>query len=301
MKETSNSRFLQIDALARLQNMRLSFNRVVEGPYAGRHESVQRGGAVEFVDFRQYSPGEDLRRLDWKALARFRKPFVRVYADETNLICTLLVDSSASMLYEGQGRKTVSKLDYARYLAAAISYLIVHDRDQVALALAAGGLDSYLPPGGTYSHLHQLCDALETVETKPDTGLADALGSLFRMVRQRGVLIVFSDFLVEDYEAVFAALRLFQHVHFEVVLVHIVHPEEQTLPTGPAYRFVDLETAGVVRCSPADIKQAYEDAFAAHLERVAAMASSGGFVYRFASTAVPYVMTLKDMLVERRG
>ena len=118
---TPESSFLDVDALSRLGNLRLSVKKAVEGPYAGRHESVQRGGAVEFVDFRQYSPGEDLRRLDWKALARFKKPFVRVFADETNLLCTTLLDISTSMLFDGHLKKGLSKLDYARYLTAAIS------------------------------------------------------------------------------------------------------------------------------------------------------------------------------------
>jgi len=295
------SRFLQVEDLARLGNMRLSFRALLEGPYAGRHESIQRGGAVEFVDFRQYAPGEDLRRLDWKVLGRLGRPYVRIFADESNFLCTLVLDSSTSMAFEGHVRKGLSKLDYARYLAGALSFLITRERDQVALAVASEGLTDYVPPGATPVHISRICDALESVTTRKVSDMEGALRDLFPMVRQRGVMVVLSDFLYEDPEGVFAVLRLYKHINFEVIVLHIVHPEEETLPKGPAYRFEDLEDASTVSCSPVEVVRAYEEAFGRHVRRVADLAAAGGFEYRFVSTAVPYVMTLKDMLVERRG
>lgn len=110
-----------------------------------------------------------------------------------------------------------------------------------------------------------------------------------------------SDFLVDDLKGLFSTLRLYQTMHFEVVLLHIVHPEEQTLPKGAAYRFEDLEDGQMASCSPAEVVRAYEAAFADHLAKVRGMAVAGGYDYRFVSTAVPYVMTLKDMLAERKG
>jgi len=301
MAAAPGSRFLQVEALNRLGNMRLSFRKMLEGPYAGRHESVQRGGAVEFVDFRQYTPGEDLRRLDWKVLGRLHKPYVRIFADETNLLCTVLLDTSTSMLFSGHLRKTDSKLDHARYLAAATAFLVTRERDQVALAVSAGRLGEYRAPGSTALHLARICETLEAVKPAPETDIARALQDLFPMVRRRGVLMILSDFLVPDLEAVFAALRLYQYLHFEIILLHIVHPEEQALPKGPAYRFEDLEDESVISCSPLELARIYEEAFSQHMRKVSSMAAAGGCKYRFVSTAVPYVMTLKDMLVERRG
>lgn len=295
------SRFLEVDALSRLGNLRLSFRRVVEGPYAGRHESVERGGAVEFVDFRPYTPGEDLRRLDWKVLARMRKPYVRVFADESNLVCTLVLDASSSMLFEGHTRRGLSKLDYARYLSGAISFLVSRERDQVGLAVCADGLKEYRPPGSTATHISRICQTLESVKAIPATRLSVALRDLFPMVRRRSLVIVMSDFLVENLEEMFTTLGLYRQTHCEVVLMHIVHPEEETLPKGPAYRFDDLEEALEVSCSPVEVVRAYEDAFRGHVRKVSSLATAGGFEYRFVSTAVPYVLALKDMLVERRG
>ena len=295
------SRFLDLAALARLGNLRLCVRGVVEGPYAGRHQSVARGGAVEFVDFRPYSPGEDLRRLDWKVLARLRKPYVRTCADETNLLCTIVLDASSSMLFGGHLHAGMSKLDFARHLAAAVAFILMRERDQASLAVCADGLADYLPLGSTPAHLSRFCEKLDAVNAVPKTRMALALKDLFPLVRRRSLLVVMSDFLFDDLERVFTNLRLFAHQRIEVVLLHIVHPEEETLPKGPAYRFEDLESALTVPCSPAEVVNAYEAAFRKHVARVSNLASAGGMEYRYVSMAFPYIMALKDMLVERKG
>ncbi len=296
------SRFLEAEAITRLGHLRFVPRTVVEGPFAGRHESHLRGGAVEFVDFRQYTPGEDLRHLDWKVLARLGRPFVRIFANETNLVATIVLDVSRSMLFAGEGgRGALSKLDYARYLAAALSFVITRGEDQVGLALSAGGLREYLPSGSTPSHLGQLLRLLEQVEPVASTRMGVGLRELFPLVRRRGVLVILSDFLDEDLAEVFAAVRLFRHRHFEVLLVHVVHPQERELPEGPAFRFEGLEGDGVVSCRPADVRDLYRRRFRNFERMVAEFAVGGGCDYRSASTSLPYVSVLKGLLVERRG
>src|SRR5438034_9449072 len=119
------SRFLDLRALSALEHMRFVTRQQIEGSYSGRHRSRQQGGAAEFVDFREYSPGEDLRRLDWKVLARTGRPYVRLYQDETNLLCTIVIDASASMSFGGNGRGGKgTKLEYVQYLTPALSHLI---------------------------------------------------------------------------------------------------------------------------------------------------------------------------------
>jgi uncharacterized protein (DUF58 family) len=140
MAVQSNSRFLDLRALASLQHLRFSTKRRIDGTYSGRHLSRQLGGAAEFVDFREYSPGDDLRRLDWKVLARTGRPYLRMYQDETNLGCAMLIDASGSMQFGGYERNAQgrgSKLEYAQYFATAMSHLICNAQDQVALAIAA--------------------------------------------------------------------------------------------------------------------------------------------------------------------
>ncbi len=303
MTSNAHSRFLDLHALAALAHMRFTTRHRIEGAYTGRHKSRQLGGAGEFVDYREYSPGEDLRRLDWKVLARTGKGYVRLFQDETNLLCTLAIDVSGSMRFGGRTATDLagSKLNYAQRLATALSQVITRGQDQVGLALLTDSLESALPPGGTPSHVARVQEAIERLGTSPATRMADGLRRLFERSSQRGVLLVFSDFLMDDVDDVFAALRLFRHRQSEVIALHLVHPDEERLPEGAAFRFLGLEDDGQVDCSPSEIRALYEERFRAHLEMIRTFALSAGCDYRRVSTAVSYLTTLGGFLVERAG
>jgi uncharacterized protein (DUF58 family) len=290
----ARSKFLDLRALAALSHMRFVTRHQIEGSYSGRHRSKQQGGAAEFVDYREYSPGEDLRRLDWKVLARTNRPYVRLYQDETNLLCTLVIDASNSMLFGG-------KLQYVQYLATAVSHLITRQQDQIGLAIVGDGLSESIAPGATPTHVAGVQRAIETIRTQPATRLADGLRDLFSRLTRRGVLLVMSDFLVDDLEQTFAAVRLFRHRRNEVVILHIVHPDEQRLPQGVAFRFEGMENDGRIDCSPADIAREYETRFEAHCAMVRSSALAAGCDYRRVSTNVSYLQTLGGFLVERSG
>jgi len=296
---SDRSRFLDLRALAALAHMRFATRHQIDGSYSGRHRSRQQGGAAEFVDYREYSAGEDLRRLDWKVLARTGRPYVRLYQDETNLLCTLVIDASGSMRF-GSRRAGMSKLEYAQHLATALSQVITRQQDQVGVAVVSDGLGETIPPGGAPGQVLRVQEAIERVETKPATRLAEALRDLFGRVQRRGVLMVFSDFLVADLQAVFASLRLFRHRRWEVVLLHLIDPDEERLPEGRAYRFEGLENDGRVDASPAEIRRLYEERFAAHVAAVRDLGLSAGCDYRRVSTATPYLQVLGGFL-ERSG
>jgi uncharacterized protein (DUF58 family) len=297
------SRYLNLPALAAVAHMRFSTRHRIEGSYSGRHRSRQRGGSAEFVDYREYVPGEDLRRIDWKVLGRTGRPYVRLYQDETNLLCTMLIDASRSMLFAGASqRREESKLRYVQYLTTAMSHVIGLQRDQVGLAIAANGLVEHLPPAGTPTHLWRLQRMIEKLDDgplAPQTNLTIALRDLFDRLSRRGVLLLASDFLVDDLEAVFAGIRLFRHRRWEVVVLHVVHPEEEHLPQALAYRFEGMEDDGVVDCSPSDVSAAYGRAFEAHAATVRAMSLAAGCDYRRVSTGIPYLQTLGTFLIER--
>ena len=300
---SDRSRFLDLRALSGLAHMRFATKRQIEGAYSGRHRSKQKGGAAEFVDYREYSAGEDLRRLDWKVLARTGRPFVRIYQDETNLLCTLLLDASGSMTFgspRGRGGGA-NKLEYAQHLATALSQIITRQQDQVGGAIASDGLGDVLNPAGTAGHVRRLQEMIERVKPLPATKLAGALRDLFARLPRRGVLMVFSDFLVDDLEQVFAAVRLFVHRRWEVVALHLVDPDEERLPEGRAFRFEGLENDGRIDASPNDIRKLYEERFAAHATSVRDLALATGCDYRRVSTATPYLTTLQGFLVERSG
>jgi uncharacterized protein (DUF58 family) len=293
------SRFLDLRALSALAHMRFVTRKQIEGSYTGRHRSKQQGGSTEFVDYREYSPGEDLRRLDWKVLGRTERQVIRLYQDETNLVCTLAVDASESMSFGKHNGS--SKLEYAQFLATGMSHVIGRQQDQVGLAVLAGGLRDVLAPGGTPGHMLRVQASLENLKTEPSTDLAGSLRDLFARLPRRGVLVLLSDFLVDDLDKTFASVRLFRHRRWEVIVLHLVHPDEERLPEGLAYRFEGMENEGNVACSPNEVREAYQQKFEHHCAAVRGLSLAAGCDYRRISTAVPYTQTLGGFLVERSG
>lgn len=182
-----------------------------------------------------------------------------------------------------------------------MSYIITRQQDRVGLALLADSLQSYIEPGATTTHLARVHSEIENIQTRPVTRLGDALRELFGRVKQRGVLMVLSDFLVDDAEDTWAGVRMFRHRHWEVVVLHLVHPQEERLPEGLAFRFEGLEGEGHVDCSPADIARLYAERFEQHAAMIRSLALASGCDYRRVSTAVPYLQTLGGFLVERSG
>jgi uncharacterized protein (DUF58 family) len=215
----------------------------------------------------------------------------------------LVLDASGSMGFGAAGRRQAggSKLEYVQYLATALSHVISRSQDHVGLAVLHGALQQWLAPGGTASHVERLQQAIEGLETQPSPRMAAGLRDLFERSHRRGALLVMSDFLMDDVEEVFAALRLFRHRGWDLVVLHVVHPDEERLPEGVAYRFEEMENGGGVNCSPAEIRPEYEERFAAHLAMVRQLALAGGCDYRRISTAIAYLQTLAGFLVERAG
>ena len=296
MSAAAGSRFLDLRALAALARLRFTTRQRIEGSYSGRHRARQPGGAAEFSDFREYAEGEDLRRLDWKVLARTGRAYTRLYQDETNLNCSIVLDASNSMRFG-----TPSKLEYVQYFASALAHLISLQQDQVGLALVARGLDRVLPPGGTPSHVARVLESVERIESQPVSDLAGGLRELFQRLTRRGVLLIASDFLVDDLDAVFAAIRLFRHRQWEVVVLHITHPDEERLPDGAAFRFEGMEGEAQIDCSPSEVRELYQAAFNAHSAAVRTLALAAGCDFCHVSTATPYLQTLGSFLVERSG
>src|SRR5687767_14620946 len=186
----SGGRFLDLRALASLAHMRFVTRQQIDGSYSGRHRSRQQGGAAEFADYREYVEGEDLRRLDWKVLARTGRAYIRLFQDETNLLCTMVVDASGSMDYRGSEGSGASKLEYVQHLATALSHIVAQQQDQVGLAVVSDGLGEVLPTGGTAGHVRRLQEVVETLRTRPASKLGEALRELFGRLTRRGVLVV---------------------------------------------------------------------------------------------------------------
>lgn len=295
------SRYLDSAALTRLERMKFTTRRKVEGAYSGRHVSKRLGGAGEFVDYREYTPGDDLRRVDWKAMARMGRTYLKLFQDETDLSCTFVLDNSGSMLQGAKSPKNHqgSKLEWAQYFSTALSQLIVLQRDAAGLATYVDNKVLVLPPSSSIVQRGVLHQAIGELFPEGETHLDAMLSDLSLRGKQRGVLIILSDFLVDSMEPVLANLRKFRMRGWETVTLHLVHPDEKRLPTGNAFRFVGLEFDGFVNCMTSQVRREYEDRFQKHLEKTRASLLGVGCDYHLISTATSYLDVLRSFLILR--
>jgi uncharacterized protein (DUF58 family) len=297
------SPFFEPSKLTGLEKMRFTTPRRVEGAYSGQHIAKRLGGAGEFVDYREYSPGDDLRRVDWRVMGRMGRAYLKLFQDETDLSCTLVLDASGSMM-QGvipAGGRHPSKLAWMQYFATALSHLIILNRDAVGLALVNNSLLNYAAPSSTYQHRLLLHEQIERVRPVGGSKLATGLDQLLLRVRRRGVLLIVSDFLVDSLEPLLGSLRKFRSRGWEVITLHLVHPDEQHLPEGTAFRFYGLESDGLLDCQSSEVRREYQDRFAQHLTTTRAALLAAGCDYHFASTATNYLDVLRTFLVLRSG
>jgi len=285
--------------LERFGNLLVFARSTVEGYFAGKHKSPYRGSSVEFTDYKEYVPGDDLNRIDWPAYGRSRRLFVRQYEAETDMVVYLLVDVSASMGYSGtiwdNKAFTLSKYVLAARIAAALSYLMIHQGDKAALVLFADKLKLFLAPGGTRNHLHNLIAELESVAPSSTTGISKALVECNSLFKKRGRLIVLSDFW-DDTDQTFEALSRFLHRKFEILLLQIVHPDEMNLPGVHAARFRDMETNEEVEVEPEEIRAAYREAARGRADALAREAHDRGITHGLVHTDRPYLDAIEAYL-----
>jgi uncharacterized protein (DUF58 family) len=278
-------RCLDLAAMEALRHVRLRPRGTAEGTFSGPHRSHFRGTAVEFADYREYSPGDDIRLVDWKVFARTDRHYVRLYDAERNLLTYLVLDTSGSMAYAGAAQTTPSKLEYAARLAAAIGYLVVREGDEIGLSLVNHTLDQHLKAGAAWPQLGRVLDALDAARPAGRTDLAASLAEVFPRCPRRGVLVVLSDFLDVSPEF-WKTMDLFRRSQFDVMCFHVVHPEEQELPAVELARFVDAEDpAGRLNAEPEVIRDAYRKRFAAFVAGVQAGCVARGCDWYLARTS----------------
>lgn len=253
----TDHRILDLGRLEALCRFRLTPRGPAEGTYAGTYASRYRGSSVEFSDYREYVPGDDIRLMDWKAFARSERYYIRLFESERNLLSYAVMDVSASMGYTGAEQDTPSKLMQACRLAAALGYLTVNGGDAFGLSLASDRVHEHLAPARSWARFDQLLGKLDRAEARGATDLAAALTAIYTRVKRRGMLLLFSDFL-EEGRGLWGAVDLFRKSHFDVVLFHVVHPEELMLPDIAAGRFTDPEgPAPAFRAEPEVVRELY--------------------------------------------
>jgi uncharacterized protein (DUF58 family) len=290
------ARYLDPAIVARLGTIDLKARTIVEGFLTGLHRSPYKGFSVEFAEYRQYLPGDDLATLDWKVYARSDKHFVKKYEEETNLTCHLLLDVSASM---GYGSGSITKLQYASYLTAALAYLMNRQRDSFGLIAFDDSISALLPASARSGHLRVVLLALERLKLGTRTDVAKPLHDLAAAVRKRGLVVLVSD-LLDDPQKVLDGLKHFRYRGTDVVVFHVLDPYELKFPFEQAARFRDMETAEEVMAVPGTVRAAYlerMEGMIAHYKRELGLV---GIDYCLMDTSQPLELGLMAYLMTRR-
>jgi len=231
--------YLDPKLFAKVANLKLVARLVVEGVIAGLHKSPYHGFSVEFSEYRKYCVGDDLKDLDWKVFAKCDRYYVKLFEEETNLKCHLVLDTSGSMGFGGDGR--LNKFQYACYSAAAMAYLMIRQQDAVGLVAFDREIHTYLAPKSSPQHLRDILTTLEHMKPSTETNIAGAFHELAERIKRRGLIIVFSD-LLDDPEGMITGLAHFRHKKHEVVVFHVLDDAEIDFPYDDLIDFEDMET-----------------------------------------------------------
>jgi uncharacterized protein (DUF58 family) len=281
--------------LSSIGDLELVARVTVDGTVSGLHRSPFHGYSAEFSQYRHYRPGDDLKYVDWKLLARTDRIYTKQYRETTNMPAQVVVDASASMAYRGSA--AVSKLDYARLIAAALAHLISRQGDAVGLVTYGAALRDYLPSRSGRLHLRRLLVALSKLDPSGTTAAAVALRRAVDLLKHRGLLLVVSD-LYDDGEAVEKELRRAISIGHDVSIFQVLAPDEQAFPFSGGVEIEDLETGRRVLATKA-AAASYDAAFAGFIERWRTVCSSLGIGYARVITDAPLDATLRGYLLRR--
>jgi len=311
-------------AVERLSHLELRARLAVEGLFSGIHKSPYHGFNVEFAEYREYSPGDDPRYLDWRVLARSDRFFVKQFEAETNLNCYLLVDSSGSMGFgpprrarptghdpsiptmsglgvalSGSKGDDHTRLDYGASLAAAVALLMLRQGDQVGLVTFDTAVRAFIPPRGNARHFSVIRDALECVKAGGDTRIASVLHEIAERVRRRSLVVLISD-LFDNAEEVLRGLQHFRHRRHEVIVLHLMDDAEITFPFDRVTLFEGMERGEQVVVDPRVIAEGYRASVGAYLESLKRGCAEKNIDYQRMLLSEPFDRALTTYLGWRR-
>ena len=292
------------DQLTRLSGLELQARAIVEGALSGQHRSPARGVSVEFAEHRQYAPGDDLRHVDWKVFGRRDRFYVRQYEMESDLVCHLLIDTTESMSYRSQ-QSVVSKLDYARWLAAATGFVVTQQQDLISLSTLDQSLNMRVPPGGRMAHWQNMVQELKRLEvsalTDPPvaaTPLETSLGQFTEVTKRRSVVVVISDCL-RPLEEIMAGMRALRSRKHDVLLLHVLDPVELEFPFDGPVLFQGLEALGEQLVEARSLQVAYQAEAKAFCDALELGCRNLNADYARVLTNEPVDLAMRRCLLER--
>jgi uncharacterized protein (DUF58 family) len=286
--------------LARLGSLPIKARVIVEGALSGMHRASVHGSSVEFSEHKEYSQGDELRNVDWKAYAKLDRYYVKQFEQESQLTVYLVLDASASMKFAGGG---MAKLEYAGLILAALGYLVIQQQDKLGfVACGDRALETTVPPRGRTTHLHDVLSVMDQVMArggKGDESPAHALVRIAELARRRRALIVLASDLFDADDETLRALSQLRAQRHDVTVLHVLDPHERTFPYEGLTEFRALESQHRMLVNPAAIRREYQDKMDQFLTRCRAQLTAGGVDYHLAPTDQPLEETLLSLLVAR--
>jgi len=288
--------FLDPKIISRIGSLDLRARLVVEGFMVGLHKSPYHGFSVEFSQHRPYMQGDNLRSVDWRVFGKTEKYFIKQYEEETNLRSYIILDSSKSMSYSSD--KIISKIDYAKTLVAALSYLMIKQQDAVSLTIYSDKINKHLPPKSSNAYLQQILRELVEIETSSKTNTADSLNSVAEKIKRRGLVIIISDFF-DDVDKTLKAIKHFAYQKNEVIIFQILDPLERSFGFGKDAIFKDLETDEELTTQPYQIQKAYQQAMNEFTNKIKRECLNSNFDYNLLDTSTPFDKALFSYIQKR--
>ncbi|MBD3223461.1 MAG: DUF58 domain-containing protein [Caldithrix sp.] len=289
-------KYLQPHTVTKLANLEMIARLMVEGYLTGLHKSPFHGFSVEFSQHRQYLPGDSLRFVDWKVYGRTDRYYIKQYEQETNLRSYLLLDISESMNYSSSD---ITKLQYAKYLSAALCFIMLQQRDAIGMTLFDNQIRDTLMPKSVMSYLNLLLKKLELIKTGRDTQISTVLHQVAEQIKRRGLIILLSD-LLDDPEKILAGMKHFRHNEHEVLIFHILDDQEVDFDFSGDVQFEDLETSETVKTEPWFIKEAYQKNIREFLDYFRVQFSNNRIDYQLLKTSTPFDKALTQYLLKRK-
>lgn len=297
MSAPAYMRWLEPEVISRLGHLEFSPRGTVDGFIAGKHRSARKGASVEFAEHREYTPGDDLRKLDWKLIARRQRFYVREFIDETNLRATILLDTSGSMGYRGAvAAGGLSKLEYAQHLAAALAYVLIRQQDAVGFVAYDKRPNVIMTPKAQPAQLRRILMEIDKLKSGGETDAAAVLHEIAERVPRRSVVFVVSD-LFGDPDAIVNALHHFRFRCDEVVVLQTVADEELEFPFAEMLRFEDAETPAFMNIDSLALRNEYLDRLNDFLTKLKRGCGEMRIAHELVNTKIPYAEALSDFLV----
>ncbi len=293
----STDQILPSDAISRISRLEVQARQIVEGFLSGQHRSPYFGQSIEFVQHREYVPGDDIRRIDWKAWSKTDKYYVKQYEEETNLRTTILVDASESMQFSSS---EISKYDYASSIAACLTYLLLRQSDAVSLSVFDEEIRRRAPSRSRHTHLGTILSVLAEERASKKTSMYQLLRTVADEKTEKGMVVLVSDLFV-PVEDLFRGLRMLKKRGHEVLLFHVLDDQELDFNYSGTTRFEGLEDVGELTCDPKSLRDGYQAAMNAFLDEVRRRCARNMIDYQTIRTSEPLDAVLRHYMNHRVG